>query len=235
MSKVEVDQVDPQSGTNLTLGTSGDSIIIPSGVTLANSGTVTGIPASAISSGTLADARIPDLNASKITAGTIATARLGSGTASSSTFLRGDQTYAEAGGGKINQAVLADQIIQFNTTSSGYVDTGIKVTITPSATSSKVAVWFNGQFNKRTGAGNFMATLYRGSQQVVGGRGLIQSNGQASNSFLIPSGFCYLDSPNTTSATEYRLYLKIESGGEQVWCAYDPNSHSQFMAFEVLA
>ena len=58
-----------------------------------------GIAASAIDSGTLADARIPDLNASKITAGTMATARLGSGTASSSTFLRGDQTYAEAGGG----------------------------------------------------------------------------------------------------------------------------------------
>ena len=76
MSKIEVDQVDPQSGTTLTLGTSGDTVSIPSGVTLANAGTVTGIPASAISSGT------------------IATARLGSGTASSSTFLRGDQTYA---------------------------------------------------------------------------------------------------------------------------------------------
>tara|TARA_R110002020_G_scaffold173802_2_gene364777 strand:+ start:678 stop:1424 length:747 start_codon:yes stop_codon:yes gene_type:complete len=36
--------------------------------------------------------------ASAIDSGTIATARLGSGTASSSTFLRGDQTYAEAGG-----------------------------------------------------------------------------------------------------------------------------------------
>ena len=44
------------------------------------SGTITGLPASAVSSGT------------------IATARLGSGTASSSTFLRGDQTYAAAGG-----------------------------------------------------------------------------------------------------------------------------------------
>jgi len=43
------------------------------------SGTITGLPASAVSSGT------------------IATARLGSGTASSSTFLRGDQTYATAG------------------------------------------------------------------------------------------------------------------------------------------
>ena len=42
MSKVEVDQVDPQSGTTLTLGTSGDTINIPSGVTLANNGTATG-------------------------------------------------------------------------------------------------------------------------------------------------------------------------------------------------
>ena len=80
MSKIFVDQVDPKTGTSLTLGTSGDTVNIPSGVTLANAGTVTGLPASAI------------------TTGTMATARLGSGTASSSTFLRGDQTYAAAGG-----------------------------------------------------------------------------------------------------------------------------------------
>ena len=40
MSKLEVDQVDPQSGTSLTLGTSGDTINIPSGVTLANGDTL---------------------------------------------------------------------------------------------------------------------------------------------------------------------------------------------------
>jgi len=51
------------------------------------SGTISGLPASAISSGT------------------VATARLGSGTASSSTFLRGDQTYAAAGGGKVLQFI----------------------------------------------------------------------------------------------------------------------------------
>jgi len=42
----------------------------------------------------LVSADIPNLDAAKITSGTIATARLGSGTASSSTFLRGDQTWA---------------------------------------------------------------------------------------------------------------------------------------------
>ena len=42
MSKIEVDQVDPQSGTTLTLGTSGDTVTIPSGVTITNNGTQTG-------------------------------------------------------------------------------------------------------------------------------------------------------------------------------------------------
>ena len=46
---------------------------------------------------TLTAAFSGNLNASVINAGTIATARLGSGTASSSTFLRGDSTFASAG------------------------------------------------------------------------------------------------------------------------------------------
>ena len=42
---------------------------------------------------------IPDIDASKITTGTVAPARLGSGTANTTTFLRGDQTYAAPPGG----------------------------------------------------------------------------------------------------------------------------------------
>jgi hypothetical protein len=42
MSKIEVDTIEPQSGTSLTLGASGDTITIPSGATITNSGTATG-------------------------------------------------------------------------------------------------------------------------------------------------------------------------------------------------
>jgi len=50
MSKLETNQVDPATGTTLTLGTSGDTIAIPSGVTIANSGTATGFSTPGISS-----------------------------------------------------------------------------------------------------------------------------------------------------------------------------------------
>jgi|DEB0MinimDraft_6_1074348.scaffolds.fasta_scaffold281619_1 hypothetical protein len=43
MSKIEVDTIAPQSGTQVTLGESGDTITIPTGVTLdASNATTTG-------------------------------------------------------------------------------------------------------------------------------------------------------------------------------------------------
>ena len=42
MSQLSVDSVIPQSGTTVTLGASGDTINIPSGVTMTNSGTASG-------------------------------------------------------------------------------------------------------------------------------------------------------------------------------------------------
>ena len=42
MGTLFVDKLDPQSGTSLELGSSGDTISIPSGATITNSGTATG-------------------------------------------------------------------------------------------------------------------------------------------------------------------------------------------------
>jgi hypothetical protein len=47
MSELKVNKVTPRSGTTVTLGDSGDTITIPSGATITNSGTATGFGASA--------------------------------------------------------------------------------------------------------------------------------------------------------------------------------------------
>ena len=45
MSTLNVDKVDPSTGTALEIGSSGDTITIPSGATITNSGTATGFGA----------------------------------------------------------------------------------------------------------------------------------------------------------------------------------------------
>ena len=58
---------------------------------------ITGIATATTFSGS--GASLTSLNASNLSSGTVPTARLGSGTANSSVFLRGDNTWAAAGGG----------------------------------------------------------------------------------------------------------------------------------------
>jgi len=231
MSKVEVDQVDPQSGTTLTLGTSGDTVSIPSGVTLANAGTVTGIPASAISSGT------------------IATARLGSGTASSSTFLRGDQTYATpaGGGGKVLQVISSTNSYQKSTSSTSFVDvessSGVvwETAITPSATSSKILILASLPINI-TGSSNQDNRTYSNVSGKVGSGSYTplvnyQRTGTytygsyyASTSAVVP--FNYLWTSNTTS--ECKIKFQFSSYTSTNATVYVPALSSQLIVVTLM-
>ena len=188
MSEIKVDSIGPRvdSGT-LTIGAAGDTVNIAGTAGTGFPTPTTGIAASAI------------------TTGTMATARLGSGTASSSTFLRGDQTYAAAGGGKILQVVqdIHTSVVSNNT--NVFTDSGISQAITCSATSSKVLVMVTQSYAKGNST-SYVSQLMRDSSviDVLDGIGYTGST-------LVQYGyyaFTYLDSPSSTASLVYKTQVK---------------------------
>ena len=103
-SILKVDKLDPQSGTALEIGTSGDTISLPSGATLDISASTLTPPATMPASSGI---NFTALNATNLGSGTVPTARLGTGTASSSVFLRGDSSWVAAGGEANTPAFMA--------------------------------------------------------------------------------------------------------------------------------
>ena len=91
-------------------------------------------------------ASLTALNASELGSGTVPTARLGSGTASSSTVLYGDQTYkAEPGGGKLVQVVSGSLASDAATTSSSFSEV-LEVNITPTVSGNYLLALLNCQY-----------------------------------------------------------------------------------------
>jgi hypothetical protein len=124
-----------------------------------------------------------------------------------------------AGGGKVLQVVQDTSVDSTNTTSTSYVDSDLSISITPSSTSSKVLVI--AALNICSDISNADSTtsyfnLVRTSTQLCEERVRLNVSTSATESLMLMQtglSMIYLDSPNTTSATTYKVQLKGDSGG----------------------
>jgi hypothetical protein len=119
--------------------------------------------------------------------------------------------------GQIIQVVNATDSTGRSTTSGSYV-TGsntLSVTITPSSASNKIFVTASVgvQVTGTNNTANF--TVYRNGSTNLGGgsnNGLIATYSDAGNT-CEGIDISLLDSPSTTSATTYQVYMKTDTGG----------------------
>ena len=166
--------------------------------------------------------------------GTVSLAKLSAtGTKDATTFLRGDNTFAAAGGGKVLQVVTATEDNQRSTTSTTFTDiTGLSVSITPSATSSKVLVMCTttGYSGNTVEASEF--TLLRDStnlgSSITGEIARIYGANDIHSSITM----IVLDSPSTTSATTYKAQFRRSGASGTAAAMYD-NSLGTITVMEI--
>ena len=122
--------------------------------------------------------------------------------------------------GKILQVLSANKLDTFTSTSTTPVDvTGLSVSITPSATSSKILIFCQISGDGLIASNGSMFRLLRGSTDILaptspGSRSSGALSLFTTNSSTVDNGtIVYLDSPATTSATTYKIQGFSTSAG----------------------
>ena len=118
-----------------------------------------------------------------------------------------------------------------SSTSSSYTDSGLEVSITPSATTSKILVICNLTLYNTAASTSAALKLLRGATTVLNTTGYAFSTGgsQSADPTLIA-----LDEPATTSATIYKLQFARESGAGTV-IPFPNNNKGQITVMEISA
>ena len=170
---------------------------------------------------------------------------LASGTSGQFLKFTGSTTVASSAvsAGKVLQVVNAVQSTEYTRTATSFGASSTGVTITPSATSSKVLVEIHcGQLEcgNREGQGIDMKLVRSiGASdtdlitQIHNNAGqFTNQSGNVYRSFTGHAGVSYLDSPNTTSATQYRIYVKCVNTDTYIGVQMHSSS-STFTAMEI--
>jgi hypothetical protein len=122
-------------------------------------------------------------------------------------------------GGKLGQVVSTNKTDTFSSSSTSYVDiTGMSVSITPSAATSKILVVANLMIGSTATDPITQINLVRGSTSIAQGDAAGSRTRAATGVRVDISANClslginFLDSPATTSSTTYKLQMLMNSG-----------------------
>ena len=136
-----------------------------------------------------------------------------------------------AGGGVV-QTKSTHKADTFNTTSTTYTDiTGLNVDITPTSSSNKILVLANISYGGNTnlyGFGRLVRTISGGGETPIGVGNASGNRTRASMPFhnldlgnavyhIKESSFMFLDSPNTTTSTNYKIQCFTHSSGSSLF------------------
>jgi len=235
-STIKVDKLDPQSGTALEIGTSGDTITVPTGAGL----TVT-----------------DEVKTNKISPATGVAFALGDSgdtfTVPSGATIVNSGTATGFGGGKIGQIISTHNETDSSMSSTSFADvSGQSVAITPSASGSKILIVCTISYGIPQDTRAFFkllrGTTVIGSRSDTGSRigcnvSASINSGTAANENLNVVTLQYLDSPSTTSETTYKIQASSNSGNTLTFnrttsdtdAAYTARATSSITAYEVLA
>ena len=135
--------------------------------------------------------------------------------------------------GKVLQVVQGTLGTEQSTTSTSFVAPGLSVSITPSATSSKVLIMMSGGMYGNPSSGfNYVPTIYRDSTNLAltaaQGFGSFRAGGSTLGASV---SINYLDSPSSTSSITYHYYHKISTGTGYI--SYNTSATSTIIAMEI--
>ena len=138
----------------------------------------------------------------KIQDGTIVNADIASGAA-----IAGSKLVMPTG--SVLQVVSSLFNSDVSTTSTAWTDTGHSVSITPSSTSNKILAQLSGGGIGTSAAGGWVKLdLFRGSTGLSGTSVGLSTLYNSGGAIYSNHSLSFLDSPSSTSALTYKLYIK---------------------------
>ena len=137
-------------------------------------------------------------------------------------------------GGKVLQVVTSTPTDIFSTTSTSLVDTPYSITITPTATNSKMIVEFSGNWGKDSISGRTQMTVLGNS---AGSFNAIKTSSYASWSTTSNTNMDIIrvveDSVGTTNPVTYKLQTRAVTPGVTVYVSVNGNDASLCTVYEI--